>query len=158
MKKLTLGLLVSFLLYLLIYGFFIKKSKDEQQSFEENYGAYDAHKAQVLNTAARQEAFEFSSNSTLTLKNDTQSDVLIKVIKASDDSDYMIYLLQSDSRQETDLVPGRYYLKMRYYEGKKFAFQRGDEFSINEGSQTIISLKKVILGNYGTSSLSPSEF
>ena len=158
MKKLALGLLASFILYLLVNAFFIKKSKDEQESFKANYGMYDADKANVLNNLAKQEALQFSSSSTLTIKNDTKADVLAKVIKASDNSDYMIYLLHKESQQESEIPPGKYYLKIRYYEGRRFAFQKGDEFTIDDGSQTIISLNKVILGNYGTSSLPPSEF
>ncbi len=156
MKKLSIALLGSFLLYLIFNYVFISKSKDVEESMHSEYGAYEAHKAYVLNTMARQDAFDFSSS--LTIKNDTKTEVLVKVVLAKDNSDYMIYLLPPGKVESTEIKPENYYLKLRYYDAKKFSFAKGDEFNINDDDQITITLEKVIFGNYGTSGISGSEF
>lgn len=83
---------------------------------------------------------------------------MVKVVLAKDNADYMIFLLSPGEQKSTEIKPDRYYLKLRYYEGKKFSFAKGDEFSFIDGDQITIKLDKVIFGNYGTSGISGSEF
>ncbi len=156
MKKLSIALLGSFLLYLVFNYVFISKSKNVEESLHAEYGIYEANKARILNTQAMQDAFDFSS--TLTIKNDTKTEVMVKVVLSKDNSDYMIFLLSPDTQESTQIKPENYYLKLRYYDAKKFSFSKGDEFNINDGDRITITLEKVIFGNYGTSGISGSEF
>jgi hypothetical protein len=156
MKKLSIALLGSFLLYLIFNYVFISKSKNVEESMNTEYGIYEANKARILNTQAMQDAFDFSSS--LTIKNDTKTEVMVKVVLSKDNSDYMIFLLSPGRQESAQIKPENYYLKLRYYDAKKFSFAKGDEFNMNDGDRITITLEKVIFGNYGTSGISGSEF
>ncbi|RJP62635.1 MAG: hypothetical protein C4539_17675 [Ignavibacteriales bacterium] len=156
MKKLSIALLGSFLLYLIFNYVFISKSKDVEESMHSEYGIFEVHKAHVLNTQARQEAFD--SKSYLTIRNETKTEVFVKVILAKDDSDYMMFLLSPGTEESTGIKPEMYYLKIRYTEGRKFAFSKGNAFIVNDGDQITIKLAKDIFSSIGINGISGPEF
>lgn len=156
MKKLSYGLLISFLLYLVANYVFLNRTSESRALVEENLNKAEMATAHALSEQARADGV--FSNATLKIENESPSFVTVKIIKVMDNSEFLLFILNAGSSKEVPIVTGEYYLKLKYYNGKQVHYQRGDNFNIEDNSKTTITLKEVIFGNYGTSSLSAESF
>jgi hypothetical protein len=141
MKKLSIGLLVSFLLYIFIYYIFISKSKSDQESIAEVESVKkEVSTYHVLSKQAEIDAFEAGSNSFLTLINKAAFDIYVKVMKSSDNSEYLVFILTKDQKEEVNILPGEFYLKLRYIDGKGITYQEMDPFNVGNNTETTITI------------------
>jgi hypothetical protein len=94
----------------------------------------------------------------LVLNNRSGMEVYVKVVSLDIKSAEMAVNVPNGSKVQVECPLGRFFLKMRYKSEKGYTYQKGDDFSLDKGSTTEITLHKVPMGNYGSSSMAPSEF
>ncbi len=124
----------------------------------------DARAAHADQVARAREAMEDINSyrpphesSELTLDNQTDMDVLVKVVG---DANYTRTAnVRAHASSTITCRTGSFYLKMRYREKNgNLIYQKGDNFSLDSFSKTTITLHKVVGGNYGSSSMRASDF
>ena len=94
----------------------------------------------------------------LALNNRSGMDVYVKVVSLDFDNAFTAVNVPDGAKVQVECPVGRFFLKMRYESEHGYDFQKGNDFSLDKGVATEITLHKVVMGNYGSSSMAPSEF
>jgi len=100
-----------------------------------------------------------SYGNTVTFSNHSGEDAVVKVIGPA----RAVVAVSNGSEGAVQVPAGRYYILVRYCDrSNRCSYSRGDAFAVEETtnaySDILITLHKVVNGNYGSRSTSGAEF
>lgn len=99
-------------------------------------------------------------HSSITFQNGAGEDALVKLVGPSART---VSVPKNDSRSESGIAPGSYYILVRYGDREEnYSYMKGDNFDVeesgNEYSEISITLYTVANGNYGSRPARKEEF
>jgi len=99
-----------------------------------------------------------AQQNTVSFENQSGEPALVKIVGPT-----QLHVSVPIGRKETVVVgAGRYHIKVRYGVEGRYKYSRGDDFAVTETvtkrSEVTISLRKVIGGNYRSTTISADEF
>ena len=96
--------------------------------------------------------------STVTFDNQSGKSALVKLVGPTASA----VTVENSKKESVSVVPGHYFIKVRYGTPGAYSYSKGDEFDVTEtataASATTITLHKVIAGNYGSKTISEKDF
>lgn len=99
-------------------------------------------------------------HSSISFENGSGEDAVVKLVGPTARA---VTVFESQTRTETDIAPGRYYIVVRYGDTEQnYSYMRGDPFDVeeygNQYSEISITLYQVPNGNYGSRPARKEEF
>ena len=96
--------------------------------------------------------------STVTFDNRSGKSALVKIVGPTVSS----VTVENGKKESVTAAPGHYFIKIRYGTPGAYSYSKGDKFDVTQTATTAsditITLHKVVAGNYGSRSISESEF
>ena len=102
--------------------------------------------------------FAIQAASTVTFDNKSGMPALVKLVGPTASS----VSVENSKKESAAVLPGHYFIKIRYGTPSAYSYSKGDEFDVTETATTAsaitITLHRVVSGNYDSKPISETEF